>query len=83
MLDNRVGCNVCGESFYSRKRLEQHARNTHTTVNKIDVIKAVKKPLKISNKLIVVIAACVLIAIIGNIATYMLIWTSSLTVHIF
>jgi len=43
---------------------------THTTVNKIDVIKAVKKPLKISNKLIVVIAACVLIAIIGNIATY-------------
>jgi hypothetical protein len=34
------------------------------------MIKAVKKPLKISNKLIAVIAACVLIAIIGSIATY-------------
>jgi hypothetical protein len=70
MVDNRVGCDVCGKSFYSRKHLEQHTRGTHTTVNKNDMIKAVKKPFKIPNKLIAVIAACALIAIIGSIATY-------------
>jgi len=70
MVDNRVGCDVCGKSFYSRKRLEQHTRGTHTTVNKNDMIKNVKKPFKIPNKLIAVIAACALIAIIGSIATY-------------
>ncbi|HYA85263.1 MAG TPA: hypothetical protein VEH06_17725, partial [Candidatus Bathyarchaeia archaeon] len=43
---------------------------THTTVNKNDMIKNVKKPFKIPNKLIAVIAACALIAIIGSIATY-------------
>ncbi len=70
MVDKRVGCDVCGKSFHSRKRLEQHTRSTHTTVNKNNVIKAVKKPFKISNKLIAVIAAGALIAIVGSIATY-------------
>jgi hypothetical protein len=69
MVDNRVGCDVCGKSFHSKKRLEQHTRGTHTTVNKNGMIKDVKKR-KISNKLIAIIAACVLIAIIGSIATY-------------
>jgi hypothetical protein len=62
----KAKCNVCGKSFYSRKQLEQHA---HSTVNKNDMIKAVKKPFKIS-KLIAVIAACLLIAIIGSISIY-------------
>jgi hypothetical protein len=71
MVDKeRAKCNVCGKSFYARKQLEQHAQDTHSTVNKNDMIKAVKKSFKISNKLIAVIAACVLIAIIGSIAIY-------------
>jgi hypothetical protein len=63
-------CDVCGKSFYSRKQLEQHAQDAHRTVNKNDMIKAAKKPFKIPNKLISIIAACVLIAIIGSIAVY-------------
>jgi Zinc-finger of C2H2 type len=71
MVDKeRAKCNVCGKSFYSRKQLEQHAQDAHSTVNKNDLIKAVKKPFKISNKLIAVIGVCVLIAIIGSIAIY-------------
>ncbi len=65
----RAKCNVCGKSFYSRKQLEQHAQDAHSTVNKNNMIKAVKKPFKIP-KLIAVIAACVLITIIGSIAIY-------------
>jgi len=62
-------CNVCGKSFYSRKQLEQHAQDAHNMMDKNDMIKAVKKPFKIS-KLIAVIAACVLISIIGSITIY-------------
>ena len=69
MVDQeREKCDVCGKSFYSRK-LEQHAQDAHSTVNKNDMIKAVKKPFKIS-KLIAVIAAFVLMVIIGSIAIY-------------
>src|SRR5215831_4514694 len=63
-------CNVCGKSFYSRKQLEQHVQDTHSTVNKNDMTKAVKKPFKISHKLISIIGACALIPIIGSIVTY-------------
>src|SRR5215469_6641807 len=69
MVDNRVGCDVCGKSFHSRKRLEQHIQGTHNSVNKNDMI-TLKKPFKISNKLIAVVGACALIAIIGSIAYY-------------
>jgi len=69
MVGNRVGCDVCGKSFHSRKRLEQHIHGTHNSVNKNDMI-TLKKPFKISNKLIAVVGACALIAIIGSIATY-------------
>jgi hypothetical protein len=70
MVDKeKAKCNVCGKSFYSRKQLEQHAQDAHSTVNKNAKIKAVKKPFKIS-KLIAVISGCVLIAIIGSIAIY-------------
>jgi hypothetical protein len=70
MVDKqRAKCNVCGESFYSKKQLEQHAQDAHSTVNKNDMIKAVKKPFKIS-KLIAVIAACALIVIFGSFAIY-------------
>ena len=70
MVDKeKAKCNVCGKSFYSRKQLEQHAQDAHSTMNKNAMIKAVKKPFKIS-KLIAVISVCVLIAIIGSIAIY-------------
>jgi hypothetical protein len=71
MVDKeRANCKVCGKSFDSRRQLEQHAQAVHSTVNKNDMIKAVKNPFKISNKLVAVIGACVLIAIIGSIAIY-------------
>src|SRR5215469_13802570 len=63
-------CNVCGKSFYSRKQLEQHAQDAHSTVNKNDMIKAVKKPFKISHILIAIIGTCTLIAIIGSTVIY-------------
>jgi len=63
-------CNVCGKSFYSRKQLEQHAQDAHNTVNKNDMIKAVKKPFKISHILIAIIGTCTLIAIIGSTVIY-------------
>src|SRR5215467_7124836 len=70
MVDKeKAKCNVCGKSFYSRKQLEQHAQDAHSTMNKNAMIKAVKKPFKIS-KLIAVISVCVLIAIVGSIAIY-------------
>jgi hypothetical protein len=70
MVDKeKAKCNVCGKSFYSRKQLEQHSQDAHSTMNKNAMIKAVKKPFKIS-KLIAVISVCVLIAIIGSIAIY-------------
>ncbi|MFZ0221325.1 MAG: hypothetical protein WCC17_23985 [Candidatus Nitrosopolaris sp.] len=70
MVDKeRVTCDVCGKSFYSRKQLEQHAQDAHNTINKNEMMKTVK-PFKIRNKLIAVIAACVLIAIIGGIAIH-------------
>jgi hypothetical protein len=71
MVDKeRPKCKVCGKSFDSRRQLEQHAQAVHSTVNKNDMIKAVKNPFKISTKLVAVIGACVLIAIIGSIAIY-------------
>ncbi|HXX98269.1 MAG TPA: hypothetical protein VEL11_14245, partial [Candidatus Bathyarchaeia archaeon] len=76
----RAKCNVCGKSFYSRKHLEQHAQDAYSTVNKNDMIKGVKKPLKISNKLVAVIGACVLIAIIGSMAIYYAEHAAALTI---
>ncbi|MFZ0512839.1 MAG: hypothetical protein WAM14_14625 [Candidatus Nitrosopolaris sp.] len=67
MVDKeKVKCDVCGKSFYSRKQLEQHTQDAHSTVNK----KPVKKSFKLSNKLIAIIGAGVLIAIIGGIGIY-------------
>jgi hypothetical protein len=71
MVDKeRLQCDVCGKSFYSKKQLEQHRQDAHSTVNKNRMIKPVKKPFNLSNKLIVVICAGVVIAIIGGIGIY-------------
>ena len=66
----RAKCDICGKSFYSRKQLEQHTQDTHSTVDKRGMMKPVKKSFKLSHKLIAVIAACVVIAIIGGTAIY-------------
>ena len=71
MVDKeKVKCDVCGKSFYSRKQLEQHTLDAHSMANKNGMMKTVKKPFKLSSKLIAVIAACVVIAIIGGTAIY-------------
>jgi Zinc-finger of C2H2 type len=68
MVDKeKIKCDVCGQSFYSRKQLGQHAQDTHSTVNKKGMMKSVQKSFKISKKLIVIIG---IIAIIGGIGIY-------------
>ncbi len=58
MVDKeKVKCDVCGKSFYSRKQLEQHTLDAHSMANKNGMMKTVKKPFKLSSKLIAVIAA--------------------------
>ena len=63
----RVICDICSKSFYSRKQLKQHTLDTHSKVNKSDVTKPVKKSFKLSSKLIAIIGA---IAVIGGIGIY-------------
>ncbi len=59
----RVMCDVCGKSFYSRKQLGQHTQDTHSAV----IMKPVKKSIKLSKKLIAIIG---IIAIILGIGIY-------------
>ena len=60
----RVRCDICGKSFYSRKQLEQHTKDTHITVDK-------RKPVKKSrNKFITLIGVGVLAAIIAGVGIY-------------
>jgi len=33
-IQERIKCDICGKSFYSRKQLEQHTKDTHSTVDK-------------------------------------------------
>jgi uncharacterized C2H2 Zn-finger protein len=68
--NEKVKCDVCGKSFYSRKQLEQHTQDAHSTVNKNIISKRVKKSFKLSNKLIVIIGAGILVVIIGSIGLY-------------
>ena len=71
MVDkDRIKCDLCGKSFYSRKQLEQHKQDAHSTVNKNIKIKPHKTGFKPSKKLITIIAAGVLVAIIGGIGIY-------------
>ncbi len=63
----RVTCDVCGKSFYSRKQLEQHSQARHSTVSKIGMMKPVKKPLKLPKTLITFVG---IIAIIVGIVIY-------------
>jgi hypothetical protein len=63
----RAMCDVCGKSFYSRKQLKQHTQDTHRKENKSDMMKPVKKPFKLSKKLITIIGV---ITIIGGIGIY-------------
>jgi hypothetical protein len=63
----RVKCDICGKSFYSRKQLEQHTKDTHSTVDKR---KPVKKSFKLTNKFITLIGVGVLVAIIAGVGIY-------------
>ncbi len=63
----RVMCDVCGKSFYSRKQLGQHTQDTHSAVNKKGMMKPVKKSFKLPKKLITIIG---IIAIIVGIGIY-------------
>jgi hypothetical protein len=65
----RVKCDICGKSFYSRKQLEQHTKDTHSTVDKRGMMKPVKS-FKLTNKLITLIGVGVLVAIITGIGIY-------------
>jgi len=60
-------CDICGKSFYSKKQLEQHSKDTHSTADKT---KPVKKPFKITNKFITLIGVGVLVAIIAGVGIY-------------
>ena len=71
MVDKeRVKCDVCGKSFYSRKQLDQHTQDRHTTLNKNTITKPHKISFKLSNKLIAIIGASILVVIIGSIGLY-------------
>ena len=71
MVDKeKAKCDVCGKSFYSRKQLEQHTQDSHSTVNKNDMAKPVRKSLKVSNKVITIIGAGILVAIIGGVGVF-------------
>jgi hypothetical protein len=71
MVDkDRIKCDLCGKSFYSRKQLEQHKQDAHSSVNENIKIKTHKTSFKPSNKLITIIAVGVLVAIIGGIGIY-------------
>jgi C2H2-type zinc finger protein len=59
-------CDVCRRSFYSRKHLEQHTQDRHSTVSYSEM-KPVKKPLKLPKKLITIIGT---IGIIVGITIY-------------
>jgi hypothetical protein len=61
----RAKCYDCGKSFYSRKHLEQHSQDTHRKVNNNGMMKSVKKPLKLSKKLIVIGGILAIIVGIG------------------
>ena len=63
----RIKCDICGKSFYSKKQLEQHTKDTHITVDKS---KPAKKPLKLTNKFITLISVGVVVAIIAGIGIY-------------
>jgi hypothetical protein len=67
MVDKRVKCDVCGKTFYSSKRLEQHAQGIHSMLNRNYMMKTVKKSFRPSNKLIIIIG---IIAIIGGVSIY-------------
>ena len=84
MVDKeKVKCDVCGKSFYSRKQLEQHIQDTHSTLNKNTITKPLKKSFKISNKLIAIIGVSILVVIIGSIRLlgYILPWHHILRYH--
>jgi len=65
----KVKCDICGRSFYSRKQLEQHTKDTQSTVDKRGM-KPVKKSFKLTIKLITLIGVGVLAAIIAGIGIY-------------
>ena len=59
----RVKCYDCGKSFYSRKQLEQHTRDTHSA--KSSMMNPIKKPFKVPKKLIAIGGIVAIIAGIG------------------
>ncbi len=67
MVDKRVKCDVCGKTFFSSKRLEQHSNGAHSMVNRNCMMKTVKKSFRPSNKLLIIIGT---IVIIGGVSIY-------------
>jgi uncharacterized membrane protein YvbJ len=72
MVDKeKVKCDVCGKLFSSQKQMEQHRHDTHKIENKVRKPSFKKSSyFKPSKKLIVVIAAAILVAIIGIAVAY-------------
>jgi hypothetical protein len=62
----RIKCDICGKSFYSKKQLEQHTKDTHSKVDK----KPFRKSHKPTNKFITLISVGVLVAIIAGVGIY-------------
>jgi len=68
---DKIKCGICGKLFRSRKELEAHTENAHSTTAKNTSTKAIKKDFKLSHKLIaILIGAGFLAAIIGLFVIY-------------
>jgi uncharacterized membrane protein YvbJ len=66
----KVKCDICGKSFDSKKQLGQHTQDAHNAVDKSIITKHAKKSFKLSNKLIAIIGAGIIVVIIGSIGLY-------------
>lgn len=70
MDKEKVKCDICGKSFDSKKQLGQHTQDAHNAVDKSIITKHVKKSFKLSNKLIAIIGAGIIVVIVGSIGLY-------------
>jgi hypothetical protein len=72
MVDNeRIPCEVCGESFDSRKNLEKHIDDVHNDLRKIEPINPhSSRSRDISKKLIIITSIGILVALGAGVGVY-------------